>query len=68
MKHPKIKFVRMYKMHREDWFEVIYHSGRIVTYTQPELPSTIEKFIADATVRKEQYDPIFNRPEMIYEA
>lgn len=68
MKHPKIKFVRMYKMHRENWFEVIYHSGRIVTYTQPELPCTVEAFIDAATIRKEYFDTIFKRMEMIYEA
>lgn len=66
-KHPKIKFVRMYKMYREDWFDVVYHSGRIVTYTQPRLPSTVEKFVAEATTRTEQYDTVFKRHEMIYE-
>ena len=65
--HPKIKFVRMYKMYREDWFDVVYHSGRIVTYTQPNLPGTVEKFIDAATVRTEQFDKLFKRYEMIYE-
>lgn len=65
--HPKIKSVRMYKMYREDWFEVIYHSGRIVTYTQPYLPNTVEKFVFDADTRTEHYDPVYKRYEMIYE-
>ena len=64
----KIKAVRMYKMYREDWFEVDYHSGRIVTYTQPNLPSTVEKFISDATVREERFCKVFNRTEMVYTA
>lgn len=66
-KHPKIKFVRMYKMYREDWFDVIYHSGRIVSYTQPTLPTTVEKFVEEATNRTEQYDTLYKRYEMIYE-
>ena len=64
--NQKIKFVRMYKMYREDWFEVVYHSGRIVTYTQPNLPRTVEKFIDMATGREERYTKVFNRTEMIY--
>lgn len=64
----KIKFIRMYKMYREDWFDVVYHSGRTVTYTQPNLPSTAEKFIEAATGRKEQFDKFYKRTEMIYTA
>lgn len=62
----KIKAVRMYKMYRENWFEVAYHSGRIVTYLQPSLPSTVEKFIDTATIREERYTKVFNRTEMLY--
>lgn len=64
-----IKFVRMYKMYRENWFEVIYTSGRIHTYVgEPNLPKTVSTFVTTATKRTEQYDRVFNRPEMIYEA
>jgi hypothetical protein len=56
----------MYKMYREDWFEVVYHSGRIVTYTQLNLPRTVEKFIDMATSRKEVCTEIFNRTVIIY--
>ena len=64
----KIKAVRMYKMYREDWFEVAYHSGRIVTYTQPNLPSTVEKFIDEATGREEKYSKVDTRTAKIYTA
>ena len=62
----KIKGVIMYKMYREDWFDVVYQSGRIVTYTQPTLPATVEKFIDSATSREEHFSKVFNRTEMIY--
>lgn len=62
----KIKFVRMYKMYRENWYDVIYHSGRVCTYTEPYLPATVEKFVNSSDIREEQYDKVFNRVEMIY--
>lgn len=62
----KIKFVRMYKMYRENWYDVIYHSGRVCTYTEPELPATVEKFVGSSEIRKQQHDRTFNRDEMIY--
>ena len=67
MKHPKIKRVFMYKMYREDWFEVVYHSGRIVTYTLSNLPKTVENFVLVATSRTMHYSKLFNRHEMVYE-
>lgn len=62
----KIKFVRMYKMYRENWYDVIYHSGRVCTYLEPDLPTTVEKFVESSTIRKQQHDKTFNRDEMIY--
>lgn len=62
----KIKFVRMYKMYRENWYDVVYHSGRVYTYTEPYLPATVEKFVNSSDIREEQYDKVFNRVEMIY--
>lgn len=62
----KIKFVRMYKMYRENWYDVIYHSGRVCTYTEPELPATVEKFFNSSEHRKQQHNKTFNRDEMIY--
>ena len=69
MKNGKIKFVRMYKMYRENWYEVIYNSGRIHTYAGEEnLPCTAREYVTTASKRTEQYDKVFNRTEMIYEA
>ncbi len=69
MKNKKIKFVRMYKMYRENWYEVIYNSGRIHTYAgEQNLPYTVREYVATANKRTEQYDKVFNRLEMIYEA
>ena len=62
----KIVKVIMYKMYREDWFEVVYRSGRIVTYVQPTLPGTVEKFIDTATGREERYSKVYKRTEMVY--
>lgn len=62
----KIKFVRMYKMYRENWYDVIYHSGRVCTYIEPELPSTVNAFVESSNIRKQQYDKTFRRDEMLY--
>ena len=62
----KIKFVRMYKMYRENWYDVMYHSGRICTYLEGELPSTASKFVETSTIRRQQYDKVFHRDEMLY--
>ena len=66
MSKTKIKRVFMYKMYRENWFEVVYHSGKIVTYTQPNLPRTVEKFVSEATTRTEHFSKTFNRAEMVF--
>ena len=62
----KIKFVRMYKMYRENWYDVVYHSGRVVSYLEPDLPATVERFVESSTIRKQQYDKAFHRDEMLY--
>lgn len=62
----KIRFVREYTMYRENWYEVIYHSGRIVTYTEPELPATVVDFMFSSNIRREQYDKVFKRDEKLY--
>lgn len=69
MTKSKIKFVRMYKMYRENWYDVVYHSGRIATHAGEEsLPNTAREYVLNATKRTEQYDNVFKRSEMIYEA
>lgn len=71
MKNAAIKFVRKYENYRENWYDVIYHSGRAYTYCECDLPKTVAAFVATATRRKEQYDrtaPRQNKYEMIYEA
>ena len=62
----KIKFVRKYEMYRENWYDVVYHSGRVCTYTEPEIPATVERFIESSEIREEQYDKTFHRAEMLY--
>lgn len=56
-------------MYRENWYDVIYHSGRIHTYAGEEsLPKTALEYVRTASSRVEQYDKVFNRTEMIYTA
>lgn len=67
----KIKFVRKYENYRENFYDVIYRSGRVYTYSEPDLPKTIINFVTNATKRTEQYDRTSTRAnkwEMIYEA
>lgn len=68
MKNAKIKFVRKYEAYRENWYDVIYYSGRIYTFLETGLPKTVEEFVTTAAKRTEQYDTLFKRSEMIYEA
>lgn len=68
MKSAKIKFVRKYEAYRENWYDVIYHSGRCQTFLETDIPKTVETFVTTATKRREQYDKLFKRNEMIYEA
>lgn len=61
-----IKFVRHYQAYREDWFDVVYESGRCYTYRLPDLPKTVDDFIQSAESCEEQYDRTFKRKEYIY--
>lgn len=66
MKKAKILFVLHYAMYREDWFDVIYESGRVVTYTLPDLPKTVQAFLEESNDVRKQYSKVFNRDEWIY--
>ena len=62
----KIKCVTMYKMYRENWYDVVYHSGRVCTYTEPYLPATVQRFVDSSDIRRERHDSVFHRDEMVY--
>lgn len=62
----KMRFVRKYNLYGIEYYEVIYKSGRIVTYSRERLPKTIKAFLAGKEGR-EQFDKVFNRTETIYE-
>lgn len=55
----KIRHIRMYKQYRESWYDVVYTSGRIVTYTEPYLPTTAAKFIDSSEIRIERGGEMF---------
>ena len=61
-----MKFVRKYNLYGIEYYEVIYKSGRIVTYSRERLPKTVKAFLAGKQGR-EQFDKVFNRTETIYE-
>ena len=61
-----MKFVRKYNLYGIEYYEVIYKSGRIVTYSRERLPKTVKAFLAGKQGR-EQFDRVFNRTETIYE-
>ena len=63
----KIKFVRSYEFYGFDCFDVVYHSGRVRTFTENEkLPRTVSDFIINAPKAKRVFDKTFNRTEDIY--
>lgn len=62
----KIKCVTMYKQYRENWYDVVYHSGRICTYTEPFLPDTVQRFVDSSDIRRERHNSVFHRDEMVY--
>lgn len=68
MKEQKIKFVRKYAPRRETIYDVVYHSRRLATYTEADLPKTVQKFVEQATEIKEQYDTFYKCQETIYTA
>lgn len=55
----KIRHIRMYKQYRENWYDVVYTSGRIATYTEPYLPTTAAKFIDSSEIRRERDGEMF---------
>ena len=55
----KICHIRMYKQYRENWYDVVYTSGRIVTYTEPYLSTTAKKFIDSSEIRREHGGEMF---------
>lgn len=66
MKKAKILCVVHYAMYREDWFDVIYKSGRVVTYTLPDLPKTVHAFLKESNDVRQQYSKVFKRDEWLY--
>lgn len=61
-----IRFIRKYNLYRTVYYEVIYKSGRIATYSLERLPNTVKSFLVGKQ-GKEQFDKVFNRTETIYE-
>lgn len=49
----KIDHVCMYKMYRGNMYDVVYHSGRVCTFWESDLPATVKKYIQSAAVHKE---------------
>lgn len=65
----KIKFIRKYDFYNSTAYEVIYHSGRIVSYWDSQIekmPATVKAFLEGKKPR-EQYDKVFRRTEYIYQ-
>jgi len=56
----------MYEAYRENWYEVVYGSNKVFTFTENELPKTVLNFVLSAENRIEQYDKVFKRTEMLY--
>lgn len=68
MEKSKIKFVRKYEFYGSAAYEVIYHSGRLVSYWDSQIkkmPATVKAFLEGKQPR-EQYDKLFKRTEYIY--
>lgn len=54
----KIKFVRYYKNHNNNIWEIVYKSGRVKTILNDRLPRTAEHFCILAKTKTEQADKI----------
>lgn len=54
----KIKFVRFYRKHNNNVWEVIYKSGRVKTIINDNLPRTAQHFCIMAENRTEQTDKL----------
>ncbi len=63
----KIKFIRRYKMYGHTYYDVIYQSNRIYTFTEDDVPKTARRYMETANAIRDQIDRLFNRPETIYE-
>lgn len=61
----KIHAVRVYQFYDEEYADVMYESGRLVSYAVNELPQTVKDWMVDKdwTV---QYDKVYKRNEVIY--
>jgi len=66
MKARQIKFVREYMFYGYKYYDVIYESGRLVTVCDERMPKTVKQFIEKADDRREQYDRVFKREELLY--
>lgn len=65
--NKKIKYIRMYKLYRANWYDVVYHSGRCCTYLESDMPNTVKQFVTTAPKRTERYNNVLKHHEMIYE-
>ena len=61
-----IKFVRKYQMYGRTYFDVVYNSFRVYSFTPDDLPKTARRFIDNASETVNQFDRLFNRTETIY--
>lgn len=60
-----IKLIRVYERSNATFADVIYTSGRCITYTNT-LPHTALVFLRAAKEEIEQFDALHNRKEIIY--
>ena len=61
----KIFRIRQYMWYDEEWYDIMYESGRLVSYPVESLPKTAQRWMVD----KEwdvQYDKLYKRNEVIY--
>lgn len=66
MRARQIKFVREYLFYGYKYYDVIYESGRLATVCDDRMPATVKRFIESADERREQYDKVFKRDEILY--
>lgn len=65
----RIKFIRKYLYSpnaHEYWYDIVYHSGRISTRSESDLPDSARKYIMGATRQVSQYDRVYHREELIF--
>lgn len=64
-----IKFVREYTIGNnldELYYDVLYDSNRLFFYLKKDLPKTVKQFLEKATVRKVEYDKLYQSNATIY--